>query len=68
MSQLKRILSTAPARRHTGPLHRAGSWDSVGSAQLSVKELGFKAGTNAGIWVHALGLSYLGRRWTDRRG
>ena len=37
------------------------------SAQLLVKELGFKPGANAGIWVRALGLSYLGRRWTDSR-
>lgn len=37
------------------------------SAQLSVKELGFKPGANAGIWVRALVLSYLGRRWTDSR-
>ena len=33
-----------------------------------MKELGFKPGANAGIWVHALRLSYLGRRWTDSRG
>ena len=40
----------------------------MGSAQLSVKELGLKPGANAGIWVHAPGLSYPGRRWTDSRG